>query len=1139
MAYAGNIIIQTKLDNKEFNKNLESLNKKLKEIKFENLTKMRSELNLCQTALRKMVESMKEFNALRLNSKKFDYIATKTHEASNHLMTLDRHMLTLVNRLNSLNIEAVSKLKNELKTISGLEFENVDALTTEENTNVKTVSPEKMLEIVTQAQENIGYGSAFSSQQFTAWVAAAAKATQSIRKMFTSMGKSVIKTVKDFTKKSLSNINKWQSNLKKTLKRTSDSFKSFMYALGVDVSFAGIVRTIKNTVQEMQDMQSTILGFNTMIDVQGLSLDRANDFVKKYASDGLVSLQGAMTQYKNFTLRGFKAEEIERLMTIAKDFAIVNKKAGVDLETALINLSEGIKLDLSRLMDASGLSENLSNIYSDYANEIGKGVSSLTDEERNKAILKYFEGMNRYSEGNAAKIAKTFIGTVSRLKTQTKYMFAELGNTIAFIAKPFLEDLIKAFTKLEQIFKNVNDFIRNSVFGVNNKMKELADEYNAIQNSVENITDLTEEQKTQAEALKMQYESIRVALKGIEKSLKSVVDSIFVITRNANGEITKLFGVTKQEVNEYKGLEKNSKTQLDNLVNLSEEKADFKQVVDDSTKSLEEEANAAEKILAPFDTINQMKFKTGGEDESQELINEDMSETAKEETTETIFWIDFLKTAIDKFLKGVDFEPLNKAWNNLKKTLFGDGNQDITKGIDSFYNILKNIVTFTIEKAIPTLLNVANAIAESFKNANIDLEPLKDSLKGLFDTIFGENGENLESTVGFLFNEIIIPVLKWIIEWALPKIITLLDRVFKFVQEYGPYFVKVIKIIWAVLEPILNIIFNLVIGIFDMLNNAPDWVQKGIVIITTALALLGVVLGGLILIAVKLLLKIAELTVFFNSPVGSALLNSLKGIGTWVTGTAIPWITGTALPGLWGAIKAGLAKIGAGISTALSTFLGTVASVILSFIGGFKLGQYIAEHWLTEEDLKAFYWNVMTAVDAVKTWFYNVVEDIKDFFKSIPDAVKGFFNNLKNWFNNLDLFGGIFKDADSLGDVLGNAWDKLTGKNKTGSTSNPLDGYYGYTSPYTRAATTSYTVPAYANGVVLPANSPRLAIVGDQKQGTSIETQISTMMEAMQRVLSQNQNGQVIQNVLKVDGQVLYKSNNKVSRQRGAKMISR
>ena len=1178
MAYAGNIIIQTKIDNKEFNKNLDSLNKKLKDIKFDKLTEMRKEVNLCQNALKKMYEHAKNFNSIRLNSTKFDHLAEKTAEAGKHIATIDRHMNTLADRINALNITAITQLLSDLKALSKINFANLEGAVESVN---KVKEKQAALDLSSVIPNNVKGAISFGDvgfegmaktefltmkgfqdytetiqggldlwqleglaqglntqpiqmqlisirdifrQNMAAISAVVVKAGQFILNTFKNLGSKVIKTVSNFTKKTINTMQKWSSNLKRTMKRTSDSFKSFMYALGVDVSFAGIVRTIKNTVQEMQDMQSTILGFNTMIDVQGLSLDRANDFVKKYASDGLVSLQGAMTQYKNFTLRGFKAEEIERLMTIAKDFAIVNKKAGVDLETALINLSEGIKLDLSRLMDASGLSENLSNIYSDYANEIGKGVSSLTDEERNKAILKYFEGMNRYSEGNAAKIAKTFIGTVSRLKTQTKYMFAEIGNTIAFVAKPFLEDLIKAFAKLEQIFKSVNDFIRNSVFSVNGKMKELADEYNAIQNSVENITDLTEEQKIQADALATQYESIRVALKGIEKSLKSVVDSIFIITRNTEGEITKLFGVSKDEVKEYKKLEKESKAQLDNLVNLSEEKADFKQVVDDSTKSLEAEANAAEKVLAPFDTINQMKFNTGGEeDKPQELLSEDTSEIAKEETTETIFWLDFLKTSISKFLESVDFTPLKESWERLKLAIFGVDGTDFSKGVNTFYDILKNIVSFILEKAVPTILNITSTIIEAFKNASINFEPLKKSFKELFDTIFGDNGENLESTVGFFFNEILMPALKWFVEWAAPKVIDLLNRFAVWVKEYGPYIVKAVEDLWATLEPVLDWVYQKLIEIFDWFNKQDEETKAKLakLIITIgaigiALTLLGPIItfiGGAFASLVKLITK---------KSIGELILAGIKKLGGWLINTAIPWLSNVLLP-----------KVFSIVVTVLNTLIGK----IIGIIGGFLFGKLIGE--MLGKFLASFDgWGKDFLIK-----YYNFFKPIEDAWYKLKDTIKKIWESIKDFFKNFDLFSAISNQFDKISKKASEVWDKLTGKDNDPYAQyggHPLGGYYGNVSPYTRAATApTYTVPAYANGVVLPANTPRLAIVGDQKQGTSIETQISTMMEAMQRVLSQNQNGQVIQNVLKVDGQVLYKSNNKVSRQRGAKMISR
>ena len=44
-------------------------------------------------------------------------------------------------------------------------------------------------------------------------------------------------------------------------------------------------------------------------------------------------------------------------------------------------------------------------------------------------------------------------------------------------------------------------------------------------------------------------------------------------------------------------------------------------------------------------------------------------------------------------------------------------------------------------------------------------------------------------------------------------------------------------------------------------------------------------------------------------------------------------------------------------------------------------------------------------------------------------------------------------------------------------------------------------IPALAKGAVLPANKPFLAMVGDQKYGTNIETPLSTMVEAFQMAL--------------------------------------
>lgn len=51
------------------------------------------------------------------------------------------------------------------------------------------------------------------------------------------------------------------------------------------------------------------------------------------------------------------------------------------------------------------------------------------------------------------------------------------------------------------------------------------------------------------------------------------------------------------------------------------------------------------------------------------------------------------------------------------------------------------------------------------------------------------------------------------------------------------------------------------------------------------------------------------------------------------------------------------------------------------------------------------------------------------------------------------------------------------------------------------------TIPKLANGAVIPANSPYLAVVGDQTSGTNIETPLSTMVEAFNTALAQNGGG--------------------------------
>ena len=71
------------------------------------------------------------------------------------------------------------------------------------------------------------------------------------------------------------------------------------------------------------------------------------------------------------------------------------------------------------------------------------------------------------------------------------------------------------------------------------------------------------------------------------------------------------------------------------------------------------------------------------------------------------------------------------------------------------------------------------------------------------------------------------------------------------------------------------------------------------------------------------------------------------------------------------------------------------------------------------------------------------------------------------------------------------------------------------------SAMSRVSIPRLAQGAVIPANREFLAVLGDQKSGTNIETPLSTMVQAFRQALSESGYGNQSEAQLVLDGQVL------------------
>jgi hypothetical protein len=85
-------------------------------------------------------------------------------------------------------------------------------------------------------------------------------------------------------------------------------------------------------------------------------------------------------------------------------------------------------------------------------------------------------------------------------------------------------------------------------------------------------------------------------------------------------------------------------------------------------------------------------------------------------------------------------------------------------------------------------------------------------------------------------------------------------------------------------------------------------------------------------------------------------------------------------------------------------------------------------------------------------------------------------------------------------------------------------------------------IPMLAQGAVIPPNREFLAVLGDQKSGTNIEAPLDTIVQAVMIALAKSGyggNAQVIENVLNLDGEVIYRNQKKVERRHGVSLANR
>ena len=140
----------------------------------------------------------------------------------------------------------------------------------------------------------------------------------------------------------------------------------------------------------------------------------------------------------------------------------------------------------------------------------------------------------------------------------------------------------------------------------------------------------------------------------------------------------------------------------------------------------------------------------------------------------------------------------------------------------------------------------------------------------------------------------------------------------------------------------------------------------------------------------------------------------------------------------------------------------------------------------------------------------------KDWYKIGKSIVDDILSGLESIWNSLTSWAGRVKDKIA---------DALSGAERGGGFGSTRSGGGGFSTRRAAAPLpdiTAFNIPALATGAVIPPNREFLAVLGDQKNGTNIESPVSeienAVMRAMQKAGVTGGNQTVI---LQVDGREL------------------
>lgn len=403
--------------------------------------------------------------------------------------------------------------------------------------------------------------------------------------------------------------------------------------------------------------------------------------------------------------------------------------------------------------------------------------------------------------------------------------------------------------------------------------------------------------------------------------------------------------------------------------------------------------------------------------------------------------------------------------------------ETITDGLSTVIQNLSDLVTALYDEHLkPFFDSIANGLSTIFGTL-IDgyntyilpvLQGLASKIKELMDGELGEMFVKVQTFLGKLIDilkelweNILVPIISWIISNVIPVIADVANVIGSTVIEAIKSVIKIIGDVLDVLSGVIDFLKGVFTGDWELAWNGIKEIARGVWnLIKDIISGAWEAINGIVETALTIIKSIISLSWNAIKTVTVTIWNAIK---TWLSNT-------------WEAIKTTVSTVFDGIKSKITRIWDSVSEKTSS----------IWESITTFVDRKvnAIHDAIVDKFTSARDTVVRVFEGIRDTIKDILNKVIGIANSAIGTVNSA--IGGI-ESAFTFG-----PWKVPT---PFGSRT------IGFTANFPRVP----TIPYLAKGAVIPPRSEFLAVLGDQKNGRNLEAPEDLLRQIVREETGGNQ----------------------------------